>query len=147
MVRAPAGFAAAYIRHSIPYFTWKGWLGRKYAPPLSLRFFLIGLVNKSPDYSGAFIILRTNIPKLKAYGSSQFFSHDTGLIRYRRHDIYQRFRERSGLSCDAHSCETYCRQILGRPYGEYGANMADSGIWSNSMDWPRGTTINPPHSS
>ena len=28
------------------------------------------LVNKAPDYSGAFIILRTNFPELKAYGLS-----------------------------------------------------------------------------
>ncbi len=38
--------------------------------PVSLIHFLvlICLVNKSPDYSAAFVILRTNIPNLKAYG-------------------------------------------------------------------------------
>jgi hypothetical protein len=29
---------------------------------------LTDLVNKSPDYSAAFVILRTNFPNLKAYG-------------------------------------------------------------------------------
>ena len=29
---------------------------------------LICLVNKSPDYSAAFVVLRTNVPNLKAYG-------------------------------------------------------------------------------
>jgi hypothetical protein len=30
------------------------------------------LVNKSPDYSGAFVILHTNHPNLKAYGTFRF---------------------------------------------------------------------------
>lgn len=57
----------------------------------------LSLVNKSPDYSGAFVILRTSHPNLEAYGASQnhVSSLDTNLQN--RDELHQRIRKRSGL--------------------------------------------------
>jgi hypothetical protein len=63
-----------------------------------LQMLTFSLVNKSPDYSGAFVILQTSHPNLKAYGTCQISASSLAYANLNNRDeLHQRIRKRSGL--------------------------------------------------
>jgi hypothetical protein len=72
--------------------------------PTSLQKDGSDAMNKSPDYSGAFIILRTNIPNLKAYGMT--------------------FTSGSGNEVVCVAMETLAKRIVGKSLAAITENMS-----------------------
>jgi hypothetical protein len=112
------------------------------SPPQMLT---LSSVNKSPDYSGAFVILRTSIPNLKAYGAPRIsISSLTHANLNDRDELYQRIWERSGLSCTRNLSPAHSRKVSCSTYRKYGADLAAARVWSDSLDWARGMIFPPP---
>ena len=90
-------------------------------------------VNKSPDYSGAFVILRTNIPNLKAYGESCYLESITGLIR----PLGMTFTSGSGNEVVCLAMETLAKRIVGKSLAQLTGNMAETwrALVSGQIRW------------
>ena len=73
-------------------------------------------MNKGPDYSGAFIILHTNQPKLNAYGRVSQWS--------RQLTIGMTFTSGSGNEVVCLAMETLARRIQGKSLADLTENMA-----------------------
>lgn len=81
---------------------------------------LIRLVNKSPDYSAAFVILRTNVPNLKAYGLIPF---SLRIARCANNIAGMSFTSGSGNEVVCLAMETLAQRIVGKSLAELIANM------------------------
>ena len=81
---------------------------------------LICLVNKRPDYSAAFVILRTNVPNLKAYGLILF---SLCIVQCANNITGMSFTSGSGNEVVCLAMETLAQRIVGKSLAELTANM------------------------
>lgn len=87
-------------------------------------------MNKAPDYSGAFIILRTNFPELKAYGLSSL--RDLMLI-----PIGMTFTSGSGNEVVCLAMDLLAKRVVGKSLAQLTENMSDTwrSLVSGQIRW------------